>query len=601
VAYAQQTLDQSTQSPSTEQATTEQAATQTSAGPSNQTALEKSGLSAEGDSRDYSMDGEFAALILDAMPMALAIETARLHKENPAVQQWAGEQDSGEVLAADSGVLDGLWPVGYGLTFGGELAATIGIGGGAEVDLQVIRQAADILEITSEFDGYLTPARVGLSGRLGGAFDETIVGATIGAELKLLIHDKARATIPFDIRSFAEAILTGAVSGAAHLILGAMDVGQLNQNLVVDWLRVQLEADHWHHEITGELVGSADVDTGIDLGALVDPGFIIDALASQIEIMQQAIEFFDHSMSAAIELGAKVHLEDKGDFTISFHGSASLLAEQLPLFSRLGTGVAEELLPILKGFEGAAGTVELRIPFAFDSATKEYEFVFGKIQFALLAETSLSDGSVVDKCAIEVADVAGLATTAGPQTTMADVIGVTSGTSLTRDLTLPVDAERAADTFPLLDDFIRGVVDGDGVLASRTQLDLTAKATAEPAEQLAPIAASIQVPEGMSYARAVTDTSLALVSSALGGAVSAGWLEPYKASLSTVAADIPHRDARVQGTLEIGVGASASGKVAVGAVSKVNAEAGIAVDIPATAEEARRIAKSAATGRVVPA
>lgn len=275
---------QSTRAVPTAETSAPAVAAPTSARGSNTAAQERAGTLAPAPATASGLDatldllGETASVVLDALPLPVALPYALARRAEAWAGAWLRGQDERAVFEATragvSDAFDLLWPVGLGVELQGLLGGELGAGFVGQGALRAER-LAEGLQV--QLSGALTAeAARDWGAKATGAQDATLIGAE--AEVKLSAIYGAELEWCIDVPELLAALVAARTGGVHSLLLGTADVELLHRPLErllagLTPTSVRLSRDAAGSvgaEMAGAPVGGAlegRIDGGVGMGA----------------------------------------------------------------------------------------------------------------------------------------------------------------------------------------------------------------------------------------------------------------------------------------------------------------------------------------------
>lgn len=570
-----QSTTQTASTQSTTQATASSQSTTDAWG--NAATCEEDGLNQGLGVDQYSLDGDMACTILECMPLIDAITMARDHQANPSVQEFIAAVDLAEVAAELETQtplwIDGLFPIGTGLTCFGNVGAAVLASGDLEGSLTAIRSDAGSFDAQVSAS-YTVGSSLGASVSYSGATpeDEMSTGAKAGVEFG--VEDTATAAIAFDQSDVLGHL---ASLGASPILLMGSGAGQVVQALLgSDFAELMTTRDigGWDHTpiLSATAKGSARVDAAV-LPWLTAANSISD-LATDVPLVDLSDPLVNVLLSNGVTLAPVT-----GGLQISWTASSS---SSLRMYQALAPHLAQgapDLEALLSQLVDGGNSVTATCTLGRN------ESAWGVVDCLVsMGETAESGGTQVTST-ISATPTEWLAILAGEGSQalnesipLADALADVGAASFTRSVSAPVDGGRLAAIFP---DWasVLGILPDLHLLGASTTLSLCAEvAVALSTLQQAAAADELMVPIGESVLGFAGDLAEAMVARKLTGKIPAG-MEPFTSAIDAGAAMLPAlSSARLVGsmTYALGIDAGVSGVGEAGVTAQ--AAAGVAID-----------------------
>lgn len=196
----------------------------------NAAALERAGLDAStpaptaastGLASTLDALGETASVVLDALPLGLALPLALARRAEPWAATWLRSQDEAAVFASArpqiADAFDAAWPVGMGIRLDGMLGGSLGVGVVGRAALGAER-VANGLRVA--FRGSVTGEHplLAYGAKATGAEDATLAGAE--AEAKLEASRSVEAEWLLDVPTLLAALVAERAGRVGSVLLG---------------------------------------------------------------------------------------------------------------------------------------------------------------------------------------------------------------------------------------------------------------------------------------------------------------------------------------------------------------------------------------------
>lgn len=554
----------------------------------NQAAVQDAGMDTAAPAQD---DGSLRSaleaagtVILDAMPLSIALGVARQFIDTDGVRDWVDQLDTRQVGAEldtqANSILEQLWPVGTGLTSQAALGGKIGLGPDVEGTLSLLRSDRDALTGTYENKAEFSLGSLAVGAGQKDAFGDQTATAMAQAGLAATGQVKGELSTTFSLGALLAA-------GAIELI-DLLSAGMVSPTLSVALTRAiapEFAQDPWKTTWDLSLGGTAKATAGaqLDTGAaqaMLDANpeiaALLPTLAGLAELeaaWQVGLRFEEGGMGLAGKCGVKdlANLTTTAPWLLELTGLGDLVEQS----QRSGAGYEVEFFFGLSFGEGGV------LPVDAVSSIKRVSS-----ETATNPQTGAS-ATVKDQTTTSIpAFVASLGQADGES--LADLLA-NGGASFTRQIEIPVDPSALSAVFP---DWIEWAARSVHLDHVPTKASMALKGSIQAGQGLFASLAGVgfQPPAGWSGAAALDAIGQSLVSLRAGGGVAAAWLEPYRSDLAHAASGIELQAPRAVGSLLAGGGLGAS--AAVGPVSgsaEARASGGVLFDLPLAGEQAERV------------
>lgn len=592
--------------PSTSSAQQTPASATSSAGPvvapqpqGNQAALEDAGLAGRAsDSGGMKGALEMAAgVVLDAMPLSLAVPLAAQFVDIEAVQGWLDEQSLPEVAAAIQGrfasLVDALWPVGAGLQ--GEMALGGGLVGDADVLANVELLRVGPAQARYRYQAALeVGAGPGASAEYGDAFGETGLDIGASSEASLNVQVDGGVTADFDLCQLLAERLVRSTGSLSAILRG---LGQLlhTDDLFDRTVPVEL----WSPDCNVRVGAEAEAKAGAQVDIERLPMGTLRSLAGAalgVEGQDATPPEFAAVARLAVSLGASLEVGTAGAALRVAATTENVAALDASLPALRGLPAWAQIEASLGDAEAQEGA-ELRIQLLPSADGARPVGVF--LSSSSTRELDGAEGTQTDT----------LTTVLGEGASERELYAMTPDQKLARFLSMPglrmerkteleVDDEELERCFPgwlgrLVDPGTQGALSA-GVPAMDVQVSLVGSLIADGAVFSALAQARIALPVGLHEREAAQEIGRSLFALSAGGEVTASWLAPHRAALLAAARQVTMTGARLKGRARVGGGCKAATDLGAGAEVEARMAAGVIVDRELNAEEAARLRQAAA-------
>lgn len=534
-----------------------------------QTGLESQGAAAS----DMGMSGTFADMVLDCLPFLAAIPLAKRFANNPTVQAWAKTHTLEEAVDSLQGtansLLRELWPVGVGLFAQGRAAGEIVGGVDAIGSAEITRTSVDAMSLTVSGEG-LIGVSTGVAGlEIYDQFGEA-GGAMAKANLKVGSGFDAKTDTDFDLVDVLRATghlgkdLSGIISGglevyrdAGTIIDGMPSVPEflnpewaVNQELFVQGAAVARTAP-----LTVEHAESLTQQSDFTSGLIEKMGFLMPM--------------------ASLAGSGRLTLRESSDGSTVIDGTlAAEMVAMLPaLLPDLQGVLSPEVVATLSEqlAAGAAGSIQLVFS---NNGLAELPELDAKLSGITLAFTGDVSGAEITDAAFisleSMSDCFNSEAEAGDLGLVGD---------LTRTVRLDIDAAEAEAHCPELIRQLVGI--SDSLMPTQTRLQLVGTASLKSDVVKALVA---------KHESLGASAIMGLSQQALDWAAGARTKSTHAALVEAASSEVKFSDARIVGTVCTGQGGGVDA-AAMGIKGKaiINAQEGVAIDKPVSADDAARV------------
>lgn len=578
----------------------------------NQAALDEAGLSdtAQAGSGLGDILSYAAGVVLDAMPMSLALQTAYAFLHLDGVCEWLDQQPMVQVATAirdsQDGLISTLWPEGVGFTYEGAIGGALLDGIDFRTMFTLVRTGEDTLQ-ADYLQQLCGSMEGGLNARREDAFGQSDGAVGGGGALKLIADVQGNCTTEFDICGYIEAMLLQPLAPLSAIFKGTAATFKPLPGAVEGMVPQDPQGWDTRMSLIGQAEASHSTAVDVDLDSLnMLLGSTVSGEDTAASTGAPGLAEASVGLLGRMGLKGRVGIEVGSEGVVFFGGlSAEVIAAldaalpavaSIPGWGGLRTdpranqaGSELGLRLSLRAIEGADGSLSWQ-PMGANS------------EISLSSTRSMSDdqgkaaGTLTDTTTMSIADymacqMAGTSPDRAP--TIAQALA-SAGTSFTRQLQIPVDQATLDRTFP---DILRGCV---GLLGLPPGVDTLVEAElvgslVASSQALSSLAgAGIEAPANVSSPEALTDIGQSLIALRCGGEVSAAWLAPYKAQLLKAAGSVSIEKARLVGSIRAGVGAKVEAAVGVQVGAEARANGGIAIDRALSAEQAALLQAAAA-------
>lgn len=555
---------------------------------SNQAAVQDAGLAPTADA-DGGLLGEFAELVLGAMPLQAALPLAAAHLAEAAVRSWVLEQDPTQAVQALSfGLKDRLfdqWPVGLGVFVCGEAGAALGLEADVEGDIELTRTGRDQIVARVKAKAMTGLAELGAKIEVEGGGERAIAAVAAAAKVGVELGLNGEARRPMDVTMMlamgaaaSPGVLLGLLAGQQVLDIAAGATGlDLPQLIAPGSYAMQGRA---------ALVADARVsgaEAPLD-GFGVDFATLLPDLAPYLSVLQG---FFDGHLKGEVEL-----LTGTGGAQLLVRSSLSATAELagMPLLADL---LDWPLLDVLADELGGMARLELAVGLRPDGGTIVPAFD-GRL--SLLLEAQREDAKSTDRIDFHIDELPEVLERLRGGEGLAALLG---GAGFQRCVELPAPAGLIEEVVPGAAFACTEMLADSFLLAGEDDLHLTGQLTAGPEVMQMVAAAGIEVPAELGLLDALEDVHNALCAFACHQTTIAAWLEPFGPDLLQAAQAIVMAPPRLVGRVRMSAGFSA--EVTAGGTAGVEGKgaAGFAVDRIVDADAAVAVRQALAAGAFV--
>lgn len=565
----------------------------------NQAALDDAGLAGRAsDSGGMKGALEMAAgVVLDAMPLSLAVPLAAQFVDIEAVQGWLDEQSLPEVAAAIQGrfasLVDALWPVGAGLQ--GEMALGGGLVGDADVLAHVELLRVGPAQARYRYQAALeVGAGPGMSAEVGDAFGETGLDIGASAEASVTVQMDGGVTADFDLCQLLAERLVRSTGSLSAILRG---LGQLLHT--DDLFERTVPPGLWTQEHNLRIGARAEAEAGAQVDIERLPTGTLRSLAGAALGAEgqgapspelAAVGRLAGSLGGTLEVGSGgVALRVSATLeTVAALDAALPALRGLPAWgaidASLGDAEAREGAELLIQLLPSADGVRPVGAFLSTSVTRELDGAEGTQTDTFT--TVLGEG---------VSEKERYAMT--PDQKLARFLSM-PGLRMERKTELEVDKEELERCFPgwlgrLVDPGTQGAISAV-VPAMDVQVKLVGALIADGAAFSALARAGIALPVGLDEREAAQEIGRCLLTLSAGGEVTASWLAPHRAALLAAARRVTMSGARLKGSARVGGGHKVAADLGAGAEAEARMAAGVIVDRELNADEAARLLLAAA-------
>lgn len=578
-----------------EEATESTTATSSTDARGNQHRAETAGLAGGEDDRDYGLAGEFAALILDALPLGEAVEAALPYVSNPAVREWLQALDPATLLASVDGLaarcLDAVWPVGTGVTVEGEIAGAIALGTKLKGSALALRTGADQVRTTVDLSGAVGIRGIGEAAgvKLEGALGDALIAAraACGADLVLADHAEVENRLdPLELARQANGLgadivvgaLTALVPGGTAVLSGA--IPQAVAGRYLDGLRGLVSPELWDHQVSLGLHGKADAEAAADPLELLPVD--LPALLDQVPVLGRFVQ-----LAAAVgELAAKaeVDLVAGGDGVVLVKARLAAAGDLRVLreFPEQFGAIPEEVVALFENRFAAGVDARVEVPVDIES----FAFDVGEATLSMAVSGEAAGDSFASCSRVPLSSLGAFLEGQLPGGSLDDML--LAGASFESVESTAVDETSAVFGTALA--ILEGLVPDGGLVAADSEIAVRSRTMVGQAALGALAGQGIEAPDWMKGDLALQCVVGALRCLASGGSELPDWLEPHRGAIEAAAAEVAVEAPRLVGTLRFGAGGSGSvAGASIEGSATARGSAGIAVDRELTPEEAAEL------------
>lgn len=546
--------------------------------------------------QDMGIAGPFACTILGAMPIAAGLRMAKAAIESPHVQEWVLQQSLFDV-AQDAAqglmsLLPGLWPVGVGLDYEGQVAGHL-VGG---VDMmgsaKLIHSAANQMSLMVERKGSIDVSAAAGVAVMDAFGDES--GLMAKAGISLGIKDKAQASMALDIGPLISAIQKVDPQFLLDLMMGR---GSPNGLLdfapnVEHFLRAIGDCSSalaWQYDPVLVLGAKEEAFVGTDQ----EMAIMAEQFSDDLPMLTEALLAIPLLKACA---GVEVELRPAGVGKVDAKIIASQGSELAAVFKdpELVKAVDGTVLEWFTTGLGAAMGFELNIgvTLPIGSASPVYDIAGATV--TMISETDAGGAAVKDGHTVGLMDLPRLALTMTAGGSIDDLIDAGAVPAHQRAVRVSLTAQEMQEKYPDLTSILGFCVE-HGV-QGESVLSLVGQATL-PAEAFACLKGrGIVIPNALDGTSGILDLGQIAVALATGNIADTmpEWLQGHEVALVELAAKVQLADARLVGHFHMGAGGGVQVAAKAGLDATARGEAGVAIDKAVPAEEATVMLKAMA-------
>lgn len=541
---------------------------------SNLDEVAQAGLGSGGvDASEMGIEGGFAGMVLDCLPMVAAVPLAKKFASNPAVKAWAETRTLDEVIqslqGASNRLLAELWPVGVGVFVQGRLAGQMVGGVDSVASVSAVRTHTHSMELNAEGSGRVCVSGGPLGLAMFDRFGE-VSGAMAKAGLKAGVGFDAHTVTEFDAVELLSAaghlgkdlnlFLSGGLNLYESLGSQALDLPPVPQFLGPKW-RVD-------HRLFFDAEASADL---APFDAELEEAFL--GLSGLLDGALPDAESWAPIVRMAAQTGLVLTIGNDGRCTVEGRCSAEAMALIPTVLAESGRECSAGSVATLSDSMGGAAESSIRFVFDRSKGTAAPILDASVSGITQVATGKVSGVEISDSIFTSLDSLSGLMDAPNGDS----YVGLLCGIS--RTVAIDLNEASADEHCPEL---IRQVVGfADAVVPSRMDLRLVGTASFS-ADALAALTES--APElGRNALMNIAGLAMDRAAGAAGTSV-------YGGLVNAAASEVVFSDARVVGTVFTGQGGGVEGAMG-GAKAKAVAhtQQGFILDRPISTAEAERV------------
>lgn len=511
---------------------------------------------------------DFGALILDCVPMEIALPMAVGQIEKPGVQQWVLEQDGPRMVQAMARVLPekllAQWPVGTGVFVKGAGKVAALLGAGLDGEIELVHAAPGQLRAKAQARGTFGLETLGAALKVEGGGERALLEQSLGGSLAVEMGITGTCLASLDAGLLMTLGATLPPVAMLQILAGSRVVDLAAGAVGLDLPTVMPMVD-WSLEKRAALVSKVGLTSGQEAPDL-SPVDLAQTMAELAPYLESLNQLYRGSFSGRVEL-----LHSGNQLSLNLCTTLAAVAELRTLNIFTGTmdiAALEQLAAELKhqgelSFSAGVKLVEgrllasphgrasLKLGSGYDDASKTDELHFFLDQIpAFLAR--LREGQGLE--------------------------AMLAGAGIDRTVELPAPRELVSQVVPELVTATADMAADNGLAAGWEDFNLVGKLSLGPDVLGRLVGEGLRAPEGMSMLQAVDDVQSALCALVCGLKPEAAWLAPWELALRKAVAGVPLPAPRLVGKVAFGLGfgASVTGGGSVGGAAK--GSAGMVVD-----------------------